>query len=62
MTMTHEQKLAAVWRNTPRDYRSIVSGQKCVLVLRDGEGTCLVSLNSLTDEEIQRKLPKELRS
>jgi len=49
--------LDAVWRNTHRDFRGGRGFERTILVLRQG-GTCLVSLYGLTDEEIDRKLPK----
>lgn len=56
--MTREQKLAAIWRTTHQDYKGKrEDGTKCVLVLRLG-GTCSVPLSALTNEEIERKLPK----
>jgi hypothetical protein len=51
----------AVWRNTHRDFRGVVGGTRTVLVNRGAEGTCLVPLTALTEEEVEMKLPKELR-
>jgi len=52
-----EAKLKAVWRKTHRDYKTTIGGVQCILVLREG-GTWLVQLDGLTDEEIERKLPR----
>ena len=51
-------KLRAIWKATHADYKGIIDGVRCVLVLREG-GTCSVSLSSLTNEEIESKLPKD---
>jgi hypothetical protein len=48
--------LKAVWRNTHRDFRGVSNGVKTIMVYR--QGTCLVALADLTDEEIQARLPK----
>lgn len=49
-------KLQAIWRKTHRDFKGNLDGVRCVLVLRSA-GTCLVPLDSLTDAEIESKLP-----
>jgi hypothetical protein len=48
-----------LWKNTHRDFRGSIDGEKNVLVLRP-EGTCLVSISSLTDEELLDKMPKRI--
>lgn len=53
--MTRDQKLAAVWRNTPKDYRGEINGEKNIMAYR--EGTKIVPLSCLTDEEIESRLP-----
>ncbi len=55
--MTRAEKLNAVWRDTDKDYRSVTNGERRILVLRQGS-TQLVPLTCLTDEEIERRLPK----
>jgi hypothetical protein len=50
------KQLDLIYRHTPDEYRSIINGSKCILVLRPGEGTCLVSLTSLTPHEVAHKL------
>jgi hypothetical protein len=54
--MTREQELKAVWRNTHKDFRGVSNGVKTIMVYR--QGTCLVALADLTDEEIKARLPK----
>ena len=61
--MTRDQKLRIVWRTTHRDFKGKRDdGTKCVLVFEPGVGTCSVPLASLTDDQINSKLPKELRT
>lgn len=58
--MTREQKLKLVWKHTHKDFKGkLVDGTKTVMVYRNG--TCLVALNNLTDDEINRMIPKEFR-
>lgn len=57
--LTREQKLKLVWKNTHNDFRGKIDGRKTVLVYRNG--TTLVFLDSLTDEEINDRLPREFR-
>lgn len=57
--MTRAQKLDLIWNRTPRDYRSEIGGQRAILVNRNG--TTVVPLDDLTDEEISRRLPRQKR-
>lgn len=57
--MTREQKLKAVYKATHKDYKGTMNGIKTIMVYR--QGTCLVALENLTDNEINERLPKELR-
>jgi hypothetical protein len=50
-----------IYRHTPDEYRSIIDGTKCILILRQ-EGTCLVSLTSLTPDELVYKLTDALKA
>lgn len=59
--LTREKKLALIYRHTHRDFKGKLNGEKSILVFRTGEGTCLVTLNALTDAEIADKLPSALR-
>jgi hypothetical protein len=54
--MTRDQKLKLVWRHTHRDYKGGVGDQRSIMVYR--QGTCLVLLKDLTDEEIEARLPR----
>src|SRR5208337_362410 len=54
--------LELIYRHTPPEYRSVIDGKKFILVLRAGEGTCLVTLTGLTDAEIADKLPYAVRA
>jgi hypothetical protein len=58
--MTREQKLKLIYRHTHRDYKGVVGGIGAILVLREG-GTQLVGMMSLTDAEIEEKLPYAVR-
>jgi hypothetical protein len=57
---TREQKLKAVWKGTHRDYKGTMNGTRTIMVYRNG--TCLVALDDLTDEEIEARLPKKKES
>ncbi|MDE5446467.1 hypothetical protein GWG65_34925 [Bradyrhizobium sp. CSA207] len=54
--MTREQKLKLVWRHTHRDYKGTLKGERSTLIYRNG--TCLVLLKDLTDEEIEARIPR----
>lgn len=55
--MTRDQKLNAIYRATHKDYKGKVDGVRTIMIYR--EGTCLVRLDDLTDQEIERLLPKQ---
>lgn len=58
--LTKAQKLALIYRHTHKDFKgNRPDFGKSVLVFRDG--TCLVPLDQLTDEEIADKLPGALK-
>lgn len=52
--LTREQKLKLIYRHTHKDYKGTTHGVKTILVFRNG--TCLVRLDDLTDDEIGRKI------
>lgn len=54
MTESERKKaLAAIWKKTHRDYKGrLEDGTKTIMVYRNG--TCLVALDDLTDDEIAR--------
>jgi hypothetical protein len=54
--VTRDQKLKLVWRETHRDYKGMLNGERSIMVYR--QGTCLVLLKDLTDEEIEARLPR----
>ena len=54
--MTREQKLNLIYRSTHRDYKGKIDGVRTIMVYRNG--TTLIDLESLTDAEIESKLPK----
>jgi hypothetical protein len=54
--MNREQKLEAIWRSTHADFKGRIDGTRTILVYRNG--TCLVRLADLTDDEIAVLLPK----
>lgn len=58
--LTPEQRAKAlkkVWSKTHNDFRGIIDGVKTVMVFRNG--SMIVSLDSLTDQEILDRLPKD---
>jgi hypothetical protein len=57
MSLSRKQAESLVWSRTHRDYKGVIAGTRCVLVLRDG-GTQSVPLSSLTEAELADKLPK----
>jgi hypothetical protein len=60
--MTRKEKLKLIWRHTHRDYRGIAAdGTKMVLEMVPGVGTCSVPLESLTDEQIEKRMPYVLK-
>lgn len=54
--MTRDQKLKLVWRHTHKDYKGVMNGERTIMVYR--QGTCLVLLKDLTDEEIESRIPR----
>lgn len=61
-TYSRAQAESLIWRHTHRDFRGYAAGVRTVLVNREGQGTCLVSLDGLTDDEIARKLGYAVRA
>lgn len=60
--LTKAKKLALIWKHTHRDFRGkTLYGSKAIMILRSGEGTCLVPLSALTDAEIAEQLAYALR-
>lgn len=59
-TFTRQEALATVWRHTHRDYRGTTGGVKEIMILRDNV-TTVVSIDSLTDTEIECKLIASMR-
>jgi hypothetical protein len=57
MTMTRKELETLVWKKTHRDFRGtqVRKHGRRVLHFVSGQGTCLVPLSSLTDEELQQK-------
>jgi hypothetical protein len=55
------EMLEQVWHNTPRDRRGIIGGERYISVHRRGEGTCLIPLTALHDNEITRRIPSDLQ-
>lgn len=61
MTPKTRKKLEAlVWKHTHEDFRGTLGDEKTVLTLRGGQGTCLVTLDGLTEVELLSKLPRKL--
>jgi hypothetical protein len=54
--MTREQQLAHIWNTTHPDFRGTWQGEPYILVDRGAKGTCIVTLQKLTDEEIKSRL------
>ncbi len=57
-TFSREQKLTLIFRHTHRDYKSGKGADRAILIFRNG--TSLVPLDALTDEEIAKELPYAL--
>jgi hypothetical protein len=58
---TRTAALKLIWRHTHKDFRGVIMGEKCVLVLRP-EGTCLAALTDLTDAEVAHDLAYAARA
>lgn len=67
LLLTEEQKyrkllLTLVWRHTHKDFKGKFSdGTKTVLKFVPSKGTCLVPLDSLTDQELFDKIPTRFK-
>lgn len=61
--MIERKKLEAlVWKHTHRDFKGKrEDGTKCVLHFSPSEGTCSVTLSSLSDSQLRDKLPRKVR-
>ncbi|HVG51651.1 MAG TPA: hypothetical protein VM867_08465 [Xanthobacteraceae bacterium] len=57
--MTREQKLKLIWRHTHRDFKGTLDGERSILTYRNG--TCLVLLKDLTDDEIESRIPRAVK-
>jgi hypothetical protein len=57
MALTRKEAENLVWSRTHRDYKGIVAGHRCALILRNG-GTQSVPLSQWTDAELADHLPK----
>ena len=57
MKTEREQKLAAIYRTTHKDFKGQIGGERTIMVYR--QGTVLVALKNLTDKEIAERLPKD---
>jgi hypothetical protein len=58
--MTRAQQLRLIWRHTHRDFKGKVDGHKCIIFCR-ADGTHLVDLRDITDQEIAQRIPYALR-
>lgn len=56
---TRKRQIDAIWRKTPADYKGHWNGERSIMVYR--QGTCLILLKDLTEEEIADRLPKDFR-
>lgn len=60
--MERKKLEALVWKHTHKDFKGkLPDGTKTVLFNSDKNGTCLVTLAGLTDEQLIAKLPKKVR-
>ena len=57
--MMKDEKLKLIWKTTHKDFKGKIGLDKYILVYRNG--TCMVKLTDLTDEEINDRLPKDIR-
>lgn len=61
-TFSRAEALKIIWRQTHRDQKvGTRKGHQSLLVNRAGEGTCLVALDALTEEDINNHLPYAVR-
>jgi len=58
-TFTREKALRLIWKHTHRDFRGNMNGERTILTYRNG--TCLVMLFDLTEDEINEKLALSVR-
>ncbi|KEP68823.1 hypothetical protein DL1_08585 [Thioclava dalianensis] len=58
--LARQRKLDAVYRHTHSDYKGEINGVRTIMVYRNG--TTLVALDDLTDQEINDRLPKGKKS
>jgi hypothetical protein len=54
--------LDLIFRHTPPEYRSIIDGEKFVLMLLDGQGTCLVQLSTMSETNVNGLLPDAVKA
>ena len=52
-----ERDLDAIWVKTHPDYKGELNGRRSILIYR--QGTCLVYLDDLTDDEIDDRLKRK---
>ncbi len=61
--MTRDEKLTLIYRHTHKDFKGHWPDRtRNILANRGAQGTCLVDLSDLTDEEIAGKLPGAIKS
>lgn len=53
---------ALVWKHTHADFKGKIDGQKNVLHLVPGKGTCLVFLSTFTEAELLEKIPSRIKA
>lgn len=62
LIMTREKLEDLVWKHTHKDYKGIgEDGTRTVLHRSCTHGTCIVPLSSLTEIQLQQKLPAKVR-
>jgi hypothetical protein len=62
-TMMRHKLEALVWKHKHRDYKTKTNGgEKLVLILREGKGTCLEPLSEMSEEDLLGLLPVDVRA
>lgn len=53
--ITKAEKLKRIWRRTHKDFKcKLPDGSKSIMIYCTGLGSCLVPLDRLTDEDIEK--------
>lgn len=56
-----KKKIDAIYKATFKDYKTIINGKKCILILQPGTGTVLMPIEMLSDTEIEKRYQQTLK-